>query len=314
MNTAERFIAGEDRLSAVLRAAPLFDAPAHMAAWMHRAAHAIEDERRAGREADGGVCVFEPPARLHDAVLQEAQALERAQEPRRQALRAALAREASVEEVLGAPVAAETEAWLRETWARQTPRNAARPPSTSRRVWWKPGLAFGASFTVALLAGLAAHHYWPAPPIPGLFADSTDHVHTESESPSSAPVAMADDAPLPPAVAEANRRISAAPPTRIRAAPGAPQTGANPARLRQSEEGLLTPRHRELAKSPRVSPPAPTPESALPALAPSSATAAKAKPHSPAKPAVATAYLWPVDSEQWQQLAGTLARNEPAPA
>ncbi|MDR2091856.1 MAG: hypothetical protein LBP58_00820 [Azoarcus sp.] len=294
MSTVERFISGKDLLGNILRALPLFDAPARMAAWLGQSARAIEDERRAARQADCGAYVFEPPARLRDAVLQEARALERAQEPRRQALRAALARETSAVKVLGMPCAPETEAWLRETWAAQVekPRNVPCPPPPSRRAWWKPGLAFGTSLGIALLAGLVAHRYW------------LDSPHPDLAVPLPEPIVVADQAPLPQAAPL--RQLEKDRAARRNPMPDALMEESAESESNDSRSDAPRALHRQKSAELAFSAPVPAPAPPMPEAAP------LAMASSPAYSS--HTYLWPIDSEQWQQLAARWAHGEPATA
>ncbi|MDR2031275.1 MAG: hypothetical protein LBP86_03230 [Azoarcus sp.] len=346
MSAAERFIAGKGHLNGVLAVVPCFDAPARMAAWIQRAAHAIEDERRAVREGDA--CMFEPPARIHDDVLAEARALERAQEPRRQALRAALARGAGIAEILDAPVATETETWLREIWARQPARATPHPPSALRRAWWTAGLAFGASATVAVLAVLTVHGLISSHPGESAALAESGNVRARPEpARHSAPIVMTNEAPpakmdalaIAPSRAEAGAHDAPASPAPsyniAERRPSSPMTARLMQEIAEPDEKTDASRRaaqrRELASSPPESARTDSSEDAdlvaaqklaslsplsVPASAPRapSTAAAIANPPSPAMPvAPAPAYLWPVDSEQWQQLAAALARNKPPP-
>jgi hypothetical protein len=157
MTALDRFIAGEDAFAAMLRAIPFFEPPEALNAWMRNTARDVEVERRAARENALDACTFEPPDTLRDAVLQEARTLERAQETRREAVRGILARGGSAEEALGAPVAARTEAWLRQTWLPQSPPGTPSHAAPQGRRW-KFRLSLGFGFSVVLLAGLAAQY------------------------------------------------------------------------------------------------------------------------------------------------------------
>ncbi|MDR1227466.1 MAG: hypothetical protein LBK55_00350 [Azoarcus sp.] len=278
MNAVERFIAGEDRLSAVLGAAPFFDAPETLASWMNQTARAVENERAAKRDAVAAG-MFEPPAHLCDAVLREAWALERAQAPRRQALRAELARGTSIEAALGAPVSPKAAAWL-HGWARQeeAPRAAPRPAPTRRRTWWKPGLVFGASFSIALLAGLAVQFHWLS-------------------APGTPPAPMLAASPPPPSPAQFETEA---------AGDEAP------------DSALLTGRSEFLAQSKARHGNSQTarPGTMQPSAA-SPLTESVAKAATTTMPAVPTD-IWPINGEQWKRLAATLgdtsAHHAEAPA
>jgi hypothetical protein len=287
MTAIERFIAGEDRLSAVLGAVPFFDAPATLASWMNRTARSVEDERAAAANP----CVFEPSARLRDAVLQEAWALERAQTPRRQALRAALAREADIGKILGAPVAPATEAWLRDIWARQekSPRAAAPPsPPARQRPWWKPGLAFGTGLGAALLAVLAVRHLGNIPEIPPLLA--------AADAPLIVTTPDADDwMPPPPSRPAPDENLRAAKPT-------APARAASTEAVESETETpvLRQPASAPLADRAQVAHAAPAPAPADEPLPPQR------------EDDLAAADIWLLGAAQWKRLA-TSFRHAPIP-
>ncbi|MDR1062571.1 MAG: hypothetical protein LBL48_01305 [Azoarcus sp.] len=317
MNAVERFIAGEDKLSAVLGAAPFFDAPETLASWMSQTARAVENERAAKRDAIAAG-MFEPPARLCDAVLREAWALERAQAPRRQALRAELARGTGIEAALGAPVSPKAAAWL-HGWARQekAPRAAPHSAPTRRRAWWKPGLIFGASFSIALLAGLSVQFHWLAspetPPAPMLAASPPLPSPAQFETSAASDEAPAPEKSLSPPmpIAAAKQRSGAvdmmqqADAGHGTALPPEPREAANSAPLADRSEFPAQPRVRHgdgqtakpgaIVQQPAASPPVesePAPESVV-------------KAATTAMPAIPTD-VWPLDGKQWKRLAATL--------
>ncbi len=138
MSTAEdRFIAGEGALAALVRAQPVFEAPPRM---FGRVLAALE----AAPTTDG----FEPPARLLEAVMAEAERIDAAQAPRREALMAELAAGKAAEEVLGAGLSPATSQWL----ATRRPKSAASPPPRRQRRPWLAGL--GTAVTAALAIGV----------------------------------------------------------------------------------------------------------------------------------------------------------------
>jgi cell division septation protein DedD len=161
-NTFDRFIAGEDALSALLKTIPPFKAPDSLASRVLQAARAAEAEYHAAQENARGTFTFKSPDSLRDAVMREAQAQERAQAPRRQAIVAALNRHEDIEDVLGAAVSPKTETWLRETWKRQEEGpQPSGPKPTRKSAGWKRW-AFAAIFgvTAVAVAGLTDHRFW----------------------------------------------------------------------------------------------------------------------------------------------------------
>lgn len=169
---ADRFIAGEDRLSALLKAIPAFAPPAALAAAVAEAARAAQAEANRARTVSASASApdratqpltFAPPAELAAGVLQEAARVQAAQAARRDALLAKLAAGTSAEEALGGPVSEPTQAWLRlqarahgEPAARHAGRDTGELPG--RRAWsprWWRSLGLAAS-TIAV-AGLATH-------------------------------------------------------------------------------------------------------------------------------------------------------------
>ncbi|MDR1889294.1 MAG: hypothetical protein LBQ81_07970 [Zoogloeaceae bacterium] len=316
MSAVDRFIAGEDRLSAVLKAIPFYDAPDSLATSVRAAAY--QTERDAWKVV--GAQTFKPSAALEEAVLREAKHTEAAQTTRREALWNTLAH-ASVAEALGAPVSAATETWLRQ---QQAERDAARAQTSARgaqnRWWTLPRLAFGISCGLALFIGLSVHHAGMT-----TFAPQTDEAD--------APLKMA--ATLP----EAPSQNPPAPPLQIAAAPEAKATPAsdeaviatvtqeeNEARARgasmASPAFAEPPKHANMraaasAANPAAAPPSadsemaavppPPPAVGLDLPPPSVATAKRG-----AARAMASAYTYPIHDAQWQQLAHAwiLARQQ----
>lgn len=308
MSAVERFIAGEDRLSATLKAMPAFDAPAQLLDWLQETALAIEAERRTEP-----AYAFEPSANLHDTVMREARAMERAQAPRRAVLWNRLGRDESAADVLGAPVAATTEAWLRQQAARHpaTPPVTAPIPRPSRQRWWGQRLAFGAVFGLALLVGVVGHRYWLGP------ANNA-----------------ADAAPQ---VALLEPQIVAEPPAQVATAEAMEQNFAE-MEAKQVPPSALA-RRREPEQRAGVAafalPPPPAP-AAEPALDYDRMSAAKVAPPppAPAKPQLLAqnkradmapvrleaerdtpSYLYPVTGPQWKRLAADVfAANKTPPS
>ncbi len=167
---AERFIAGEDRLSALLRALPAFEPSPSLAdsvAAAARAAQADADRARAASAARPAAnpaepFAFTPPPELAASVLHEAARVQAAQAGRRDALLTQVAAGTPAGEALGGTVSAPTQTWLRqqaqahqETMAQETAESVVRKrsPAHARRWWRSLGLA---ASTIAV-AGLATH-------------------------------------------------------------------------------------------------------------------------------------------------------------
>ncbi|PLP98607.1 hypothetical protein [Cupriavidus pauculus] len=164
-DAAERFIAGEDRLSALLRDVPRFEAPASLASAVATAARAVQARMAAEAERDAVRASAPPPAfnappTLSDSVLREAARLQTAQAARRDVVFEQVLQGKPADAVLGAPVSAPTEAWLR-TQAMQHRDEAAAvasavPPPARRASavarWWR---SLGVAATAFAVAGLA---------------------------------------------------------------------------------------------------------------------------------------------------------------
>jgi|GEM_PF-5761462 hypothetical protein len=153
MNAFERFINEQDRLSALLKTLPVYEAPASLKESVLGIAHEMETQ---------SLPVFTPPESLKNAVLKEAQNMQRAQAPRRDALLNDIAQQQSAASALGAPVSEETEQWLKEEAARHPIPN--KTSSTKPRGWFnmrRLGLAF--TFIFAVVGGAALHHFYTSP-------------------------------------------------------------------------------------------------------------------------------------------------------
>jgi cell division septation protein DedD len=190
MNPVDRFISGKDALSAVLKTLPRFSPPEPLALQVLQAACSQEAERRATQKDALAACTFEPPARLRNTVLQEAQALEQTQAARQKTIMDAMPRRAGSKDTPGTAASPQTEAWLRKIWAPQAADRLAsfRPGSARKPARWQ-GWALGAVFGTALVASLVAHQYWSVEP--GALPEPA--VEVADAKPASAV------APLPPA-------------------------------------------------------------------------------------------------------------------
>ncbi|MDQ8021819.1 MAG: hypothetical protein REI94_08275 [Moraxellaceae bacterium] len=149
----ERFLRGEDGLSALLRELPTFEPPAQMAedfAQAARVAQASHDAPSAALAVD--ILSFEPPAGMQADFARMAAKLQAEQAPRREAVIAQLARGDDAAEVLGGDISARTRDWLDRQQAAKAERPAVTP-AHKPRFRWLPGLGLAAS--AALVAGVA---------------------------------------------------------------------------------------------------------------------------------------------------------------
>lgn len=165
MSADERFIAGEDRLAALLREVPAFVPPASLEAAVMAAARAEQAARQMTRQAAAPLppaalparvrayteqadnpavddeLAFGPPAGLEASVMAEAARLQVAQAARRSAVLEEVRRGDAPQSVLGAPVSAAAQAWLREqaqAAQQASDEQAAAKPERARRArrWW----------------------------------------------------------------------------------------------------------------------------------------------------------------------------------
>ena len=279
-HAADRFIAGEDRLSALLKALPPYPPPAALEAAVLAAARAAQQE--AGRQqADAAALPFAAPPALAAAVLEEAARLQAAQSARRDAVLARVAAGAAAEDVLGARLGPDAAAWLRAQ-ATDSTRNAASStmePSTHAaraRRWWR---SLGLAVSVAAVAGLTTSIVLRQIDDGALMPAGTAEIAT-TEMAAPAPEPAASTAPSPPLPE------TAAPPPKP-AAPGAkaapPAASPAPRAVPGTDAARSAPRER----APDSEAPAP----AIPAApqAPADAAIAEAAPSAPA-PAAPSAY------------------------
>ena len=150
MSAAEdRFIAGDGPLAALIRAQPAFEAPPRLL-----------EHILAALDAAPSATGFDAPAGLFDAVMAEAERIDSAQAPRREALLAELAAGKAADDALGAPVSPATAAWLA---GQQQPTNATPPPR--RRRWpWLAGLSTALTAALAVSVALRVVQEPSAPP------------------------------------------------------------------------------------------------------------------------------------------------------
>ncbi|MWL86718.1 hypothetical protein [Cupriavidus sp. SW-Y-13] len=161
-DAVDNFIDGEDRLSALLRDLPPFEAPATLAVSVATAARAVQ--ARMAAEAETSVArvtapppTFTAPPTLSGSVLREAARLQQAQTTRRNAMFDQIDAGQSAQDVLGAPISDAGHAWLREQAAQHrdaassaAPTPLPRKPKLSR--WWK---SLGIAASAFAVAGLA---------------------------------------------------------------------------------------------------------------------------------------------------------------
>ncbi|WP_407370194.1 hypothetical protein ABFU49_15810 [Xanthomonas campestris pv. campestris] len=124
----EQFLAGEDGISALLRALPAYAPPAGMDAWFVQAASVAHAATTAGAAAEapqaqaGAAPViraagaqtfdFEPPASLQAAFSAAAAQADQAQASQRQAVQTQLAHGVDAVQAVGAPLSAQARAWI----------------------------------------------------------------------------------------------------------------------------------------------------------------------------------------------------------
>ncbi|HSD37592.1 MAG TPA: hypothetical protein VLC92_08780 [Rhodocyclaceae bacterium] len=159
--TVERFMAGDDRLAALLRELPVYEAPAAMTAHVAALARVAQNAFvPAAQLAANTPLIFEPPASLEAGFLAEAARIQAAQQPRHDAVLEEVRAGKAVAAVLGHDVTAETTAWLAgrsQRIAAQAERTAGRPSRAASKWWPRFGvvlasIAFGAVATNLWLA------------------------------------------------------------------------------------------------------------------------------------------------------------------
>ncbi|GAB7546968.1 hypothetical protein [Cupriavidus sp. 8B] len=177
MSADERFIAGEDRLAALLRELPAFVPPASLEASVMAAARAEQAARnapaplpqaslpakvrayaeQAEAPADDAELDFTPPAGLQASVMAQAARMQAAQATRRNAVLEEVRRGDAPQRVLGAPVSEAAQAWLREQAHPAQPaagEQAAGKPARARpaRRWWPVLGVLAATLGVGVLS------------------------------------------------------------------------------------------------------------------------------------------------------------------
>ncbi|WP_455280276.1 hypothetical protein [Cupriavidus necator] len=226
MSAVDRFIDGEDRLSALLKALPAYTPPKTLQASVQAAARAAQEEadrRRAGTAA----LPFSAPPALAAAVLEEAARVQAAQAVRRDALLGRVAAGEPAADVLGAPVSPATRDWLTAEAQANASAQKAEQARTSRTVrarqWWR---SLGLVASVAAVAGLTTSI------VLRQIDDGALQPATTREMSAPAPAADIAAVPAPEAAPESAASANPAPP----AAKAAPQPRREERRTAASED------------------------------------------------------------------------------
>lgn len=269
MSPAEdRFIAGEGPLAALVRAQPAFEPPPQM---LERVLAALD-----AAPAPAG---FEPPTSLFDAVMAEADRLDAAQAPRREALLAELAAGKTANDTLGAPVSPATAEWL----ARQRPAPATAPTRPRRRWPWLAGIS--TALTAALAVSVALRMVQePAPPPEMLAMPATAPAESAMDTLRQSPAGASAEATAGTARSADNTLARAARPPLAERLAKAEAPPASPARSRE----MARPDAEAKRAAPRPAPPTPAqeePAPAAPAAAPPMLAKALRAPAPSAPPA-----------------------------
>lgn len=323
-DAAERFIAGEDRLSALLRDMPRFEAPPSLASAVATAAQAVQARMAAEAERDvarasAPPATFTAPPTLSDTVLREAARLQAAQATRRDVVFDQVLQGKPANSVLGAPVSASTEAWLRTQAAQHREAPVAETPpappvtraSTVSR-WWK---SLGVAATAFAVAGLATKivlsQLDDGTPMTASLSSNVIIADNGGAAPGGAPAQTQATAAAPVAPSSQEARTGEAPST---AAPeyAAPHGAPHAAPQAESARRPATPS--PVARKERV----PTP---APALAPSPSAetspapaiaAAQPAPPPPAAPAAPAILAAPAPMASMQAQADAIPAPPPA--
>ncbi|MFJ4290052.1 hypothetical protein ACIP1U_09725 [Cupriavidus sp. NPDC089707] len=239
MSAADRFIDGQDRLAALLKALPAYVPPERLADAVQAAAHVAQQEADARRAS---TLPFAAPPGLASAVLEEAARLQAAQAGRRDAVLAGIAAGQPAAQALGAPVSDATRDWLaaqaRSVAAAQAVEGtdcAGRTEQTRTaraRRWWR---SLGAVASVAAVAGLTTSIVLRQID-EGALQPASVHESTAPAAPTAAPPATAPAATAAAGDAPASTHEApvAAP---ARPAPPAPKVSPSASReLRQERE------------------------------------------------------------------------------
>lgn len=222
----QRFMQGEDELSALLRTAlPAFEPPSTMEARFREQVQALQAVRASA--ADG--MSFEPPASQSLAFARLAADVQSAQAPRRDAVLGQIRSGRSAAEVLGAAISEEGLAWLQQQSAAAQPQAnvTASRPAARRSAWmWGAGSAFAS--LLLMVVGLRVTGMWPASE--SMHREYSGEVVAASQSMASlAGTELAQlDEQYQPAVAPTENVTPALPPAARMAAPSQPESSAAP--------------------------------------------------------------------------------------
>jgi hypothetical protein len=282
MSAFEAFIAGKDRLSALLKTLPVYEAPETLAQKIQEAALALAVGKQRDFQENAG---FAPPDSLQAVVLREADILHKAQAARRRAIlqRVAAAPEDDLGALFGGPISKEAENWLRQ----EADHAISEAPAPSFWSFWRFGrvrravgrrypLALGWTFCLVMLCGLLLRLYdvpadVPAPGLPGAAQDKEKPVPEIAQAEPQAEPAEQEIAPAEPQ--------AAAPMPEPAAWPASPDL---PAAAEANGEHALA--RRAEAESRKVSPMA---DAYLPEAAPASAPEREVSGRHPGHPIAA---------------------------
>ncbi|WDJ48404.1 hypothetical protein JH286_06070 [Xanthomonas campestris pv. campestris] len=229
----EQFLAGEDGISALLRALPAYAPPAGMDAWFveaaraasvaHAATAAEAPQAQAGsapviRAAGAQTFDFEPPASLHAAFAVAAAQADQAQASQRQAVQTQLAQGGDAVQAVGAPLSAQARAWID---AQQHAGLAERPTAFVRSVSSRGDAPLDSETSAGTAAPAAINDLAEAASARRLEINSNNKTDSDSDSDSDsdnhrlgkhvhAQAAQASTGPVPHPASERNTREVAA--------------------------------------------------------------------------------------------------------
>lgn len=143
MNTFDRFIAGDDALSRLIRQQDAFTPTAEQEARLLAAIAQLVPAK------DHAQWDFEPPAQMQSVFLQEASRIAQAQAPRSAAALEKLRQGASPKQVFGARISEKTVQWLTQFISSTSAATAA--PKQKSAAWWSwGGMALASVFAGAI--------------------------------------------------------------------------------------------------------------------------------------------------------------------
>ncbi|WP_116387007.1 hypothetical protein, partial [Cupriavidus oxalaticus] len=302
MSAADRFIDGQDRLAALLKALPAYVPPERLAAAVQAAAHAAQQEADARRAGALPLAPqFAAPPGLASAVLEAAARLQAAQAGRRDAVLAGIAAGQPAAQALGAPVSDATRDWLaaqtRSTAIAQATVRTEQIRTTRARRWWR---SLGAVASVAAVAGLTTSIVLRQVDEGALQPGAVRESATPAAVPATAPAPTA----APAARDDPGRAQDAPVATPANPTPPAPKAAPSASReLRQAREAA--PRQRVQPSAERKT----TPRGETQAM-PAPATEGLL----PQAPAVAAAPPMPAYSAMAEAAPAPSAPSAPAPA